>query len=162
MRRALVRVAAGLLVVSSLPLTGAWAPETRVRMADEALRLMPTSLRIAMESHRKSLRKGVLEPLVDEDTPSHRPPWSEGTLDSAIEAEAQRLAEMLAQPRPSFSQVTEQFGRLAHFVLDAGFPPGVSEHGDGRYAHFSAFCESRREKFALVFYGHEQEAEKWA
>jgi hypothetical protein len=40
-------------------------------------------------------------------------------------------------------------------VFDAGFPPGMSRtDGAARYAHFAAFCDSRRERFPLVFYGH--------
>ena len=43
--------------------------------------------------------------------------------------------------------------------MDAGFPPGVGDAGgDERYAHFSRFCESRRPKFPLVFYGHDDSA----
>jgi hypothetical protein len=143
-----------VILLATLPLR-AWAPQTRVRMADEAVRFLPAALRLALETQREPLLRGMLAPQVDEDSPSHRPSWAGGTLEQQIDAEARRLAELLRKPRP-FSEIAEAFGRLAHYVMDAGFPPGVGEGGGSRYAHFAAFCEERREKFPLVFYGHEQ------
>ena len=71
--------------------------------------------------------------------------------------EATKLLAMLQEQTP-FARIAEQFGTLAHYVFDAGFPPGVSASGDQRYHHFAEFCESRRERFPLVFYGHDDEA----
>jgi len=141
------------LLLGAMPAL-AWAPETRISMVDEAVRLLPASLRLALESHREPLMRGALGPLTSEDGPTHRPPWSEGTLDHQVELEAAALAELLAGTA-EFDAIALQFGRLAHYVADAGFPPAMSE-GDGasRYEHFSAFCASRRERFPLVFYGH--------
>jgi hypothetical protein len=133
----------------------AWSPESRARMTDEAVRFMPASLRLALESHRESLLRGVLTPMVGEDGPEHSPPWSGGSLDRQIESEAAALIELLGR-RSSFREISERFGRVAHYVLDAGFPPAVSLDGPAsHYGHFSEFCESRRERFPLVFYGHE-------
>lgn len=143
-----------VVFVATLPLE-AWAPRTRVQIADEAVRFLPPSLRLALETNREPLLRGMLAPQVDEDSPAHRPSWTGGTLEARIDAEARALGELLKTPRP-FPEIAEAFGRLAHYVMDAGFPPGVSETGDKRYAHFAAFCEERREKFPLVFYGHEQ------
>ena len=123
-------------------------------MADEAVRLMPASLRIALQTHRKSLMRGMLTPLTEENAPGHRPPWSEGALDESIRRQVLALAESLQHPTP-FAEIAERFGTLAHFVADAGFPPGAGgDDGSGRYAHFESFCESRLERFPLVFYGH--------
>jgi len=135
----------------------AWAPETRVRMTDEAVRFMPPSLRLALENHRKALLRGVLNPMKAEDGPEHRAPELNGTLDVKIATEATRLSAMLREQTP-FSKIAEQFGTLAHYVLDSGFPPGVRADGESRYRHFAEFCEDRRERFPLVFYGHENAA----
>jgi hypothetical protein len=54
----------------------AWSPETRVAIADDAVRLMPESLRLALERQREALLRGVLEPMAGEDGLDHRPPWS--------------------------------------------------------------------------------------
>jgi hypothetical protein len=146
---------AGLLVAAAPP-ARAWAPETRVRMADEAIRMMPESLRMALESYREPLLRGLLEPMVDEDGPGHEPPWADGTLDTQVETAAAKLIATLGRPA-KFDEVAGRFGALAHYVLDAGFPPAAAgRDGAGRYAHFSAFCESRRERFPLVFYGHDE------
>jgi len=135
----------------------AWAPETRVGMVDDAIKLMPRSLRIALANHRREVLRGALGPMTDEDGAEHRAPWAGGSLDSQIVTEASKLVEMLGG-QTSFSELSAQFGRLGHYVMDASFPPGVSrDGGDARYAHFAAFCEDRRAKFRLVFYGHDDE-----
>jgi hypothetical protein len=147
-----------LIALLLLPAAGpaiAWTPETRARMTDEAVRFMPASLRLALEHHREEVLRGSLGPLVQEDGAEHIAPWSGGKLDRSIAGEAAALVEMLGRQVP-FGDIAEQFGRVAHFVIDAGYPPGVSRSEAGkRYAHFAAFCESRRERFPLVFYGHD-------
>ena len=59
------RVPLALGLVVCIPGAGAWGPQTRMRMADEAVRLMPSSLRMALQTHRKSLMRGMLTPLTD-------------------------------------------------------------------------------------------------
>jgi len=144
-----------LLLIVSAP-AQAWQPETRLELADEALRLMPASLRLVLEKHRQQVRRGMLEPMVHEDRPEHRAPWAGGSLDARFTEEIEGLIEALGRERPAFRDIAQRFGRVAHYVADAGFPPGVSR-GDaaGRFGHFSSFCESRREKFPVVFYGHQ-------
>ncbi len=44
-------IVASLLALAVTP-AAAWNPETRIRMIDEAVRLMPASLRLALERHR--------------------------------------------------------------------------------------------------------------
>ncbi len=134
----------------------AWAPETRVRMTDEAVRFMPPSLRQALEKHRADLIRGVLNPMKTEDGPEHRVKAG-GTLDRSVAAEATKLLAMLREQTP-FSRLAEQFGTLAHYVYDSGFPPGIGVDGAERYHHFAEFCEDRRTRFPLVFYGHDNEA----
>ena len=133
----------------------AWAPQTRIRLAEEAVRLMPSSLRLALLRHRESLLRGALEPLSREDGREHLPPWDGGTLDAEIAGQAEALVESIDRPLP-FAEVARHFGALAHFVADAGFPPGAAgKTGKDHYSEFAEFCESRRRRFPLVFYGHE-------
>jgi hypothetical protein len=136
----------------------AWVPETRVSMVDEAVRLMPASLRAALEHHREDVLLGMLAPMVHEDDPEHRPPWAQGTLDAAVDREARGLLETLGRQTP-FGDIARRFGSVAHYVADAGFPP-TSSKADGaeRYFHFSRFCEERRERFPFVFYGHHDQS----
>lgn len=148
------RVFLTLLLLTVAAPAAAWTPRTRMRMAQEAVRLLPASLRIALESHNEPLMRGMLGPMAEEDGPAHRPPWNGGTLDAEVEGRAAALREALAEPGP-FSEYARLFGTLAHFVADSGFPPGMGPSGNGRYRHFSEFCESRREKYPLVFYGHQ-------
>jgi hypothetical protein len=143
--------AAALAALVAAP-AAAWTPQTRMRMVDDAVRLMPASLRLALDAHREPLLAGMLGPLAQEDAAAHRPPWSGGALDASVAQVAGELAALLGAPA-DFASVARQFGQLAHYVADAGFPPAAAEAGE-RYAHFATFCESRRERFPLVFYGH--------
>jgi hypothetical protein len=143
-----------VLAGSALPAL-AWEPETRARMTDEAVRLMPESLKLALQAQREALLRGMLTPTVREDQPEHRPPWAEGTLDQRLDTEIAALVEALGK-NTQFATLAERFGAVAHYVMDAGFPPGMTDsNGTQRYKHFSEFCESRRERFPLVFYGHD-------
>jgi hypothetical protein len=155
MSRSSLSIALAGSILLSASAASAWAPETRVRMVDEAVRFMPASLRLALENNREPLLRGMLEPMRAEDGPEHRPPWSDGSLDSRLEQSAKQLLTLLGEPT-SFADISVAFGNLAHYILDAGFPPGMTD-GDGatRFGHFAEFCESRRERFPLVFYGHE-------
>ena len=71
--------------------------------------------------------------------------------------EAAKTSDRLQEQSPLY-RIAEQFGTLAHYVFDTGFPPGVSDDGEARYQHFAEFCEHRRERFPLVFYGHDNKA----
>lgn len=140
------------------PEARAFTPETRVRIVDEAIRLMPKSLRLALERSREAVLRGALEPLREEDAPSHRPPWEGGTLPDSVAAEAEALVAAVGKPAP-FDEVCRRFGRLAHFVADAGFPPqAAGKEGESRYAHFSGYTGEKLAKFPLVFHGHDDPA----
>jgi hypothetical protein len=153
----MARVRTSRWVVAGLALAAApaaaWAPETRVEIVDDAVRLMPESLRLALERQREALLRGMLEPMSDEDGPDHRPPWSAGRLDESVVDAVGRLQRSLAQ-QAGFVEIARGFGELAHFVSDAGFPPGATSEAGRRYTHFARFCEGARARFPLVFDGY--------
>jgi hypothetical protein len=123
-------------------------------MVDDAVLLMPPGLRMALERHRLEARRGALEPLASEGEAPHRPPWDGGVLDRAVARAASDLEQAVAELAP-FPEIALRFGRLAHFIADAGFPPlAAGARASSRSSHFAAFCESRRERFPLVFYGY--------
>ncbi len=136
----------------------AFTPETRVRIVDEAIRLMPKSLRLALERHREAVLRGALEPLREEDGAPHRPPRDGGTLPDATAAEAEAVIAAVGEPAP-FEEVCRRFGRLAHFVTDAGSPPlAAGREGESRYGHFARYTAEKLPKFPLVFHGHDDPA----
>ena len=131
----------------------AWAPQTRVELVDRAIQFMPPALRLAMEQHREEIRRGMLEPLLDEDSTAHRPLQSGGSLETSIVRAADGIVSAVAKPE-RFSELCRRFGELAHYVADAGFPPGTAgPEASFRYHNFGEFIESRKAKFPLVFYG---------
>ncbi len=157
MRSPVPFVLALLVVVASTPVS-AWTAATRVVMIDDAIKLMPPSLRKVLEKRRNDVRRGMLEPMTQEDALAHRPPWDGGALEASVDAAARDLVSG-ATTRVSFHDVARRFGVLAHFVADAGFPPAAAgADGSSRYAHFAALCETRRPRFPLVFYGHGNDA----
>jgi hypothetical protein len=135
----------------------AWAPETRMRMVEDALKLMPRSLRTVLRSHEAEILRGALEPLTEEGTAPHLPPSVSGTLPGEIARRSQAVIAAVEEQK-SFSEVARRFGALSHFVADAGFPPAAGgKDGAGRYGHFSDLVKSRHPKIRFVFYGHEDE-----
>jgi hypothetical protein len=146
-----------LLLVSASPAL-CWTATSRVVMIDDAIKLMPPSLRKVLEKRRDSVVRGMLEPLTREDALSHRPPSENGTIEVSVDAAARDLVAGVTTQVP-FRDVARRFGVLAHYVADAGFPPGAAgAAGAPRYAHFGAFCETRRARFPFVFYGHDNPA----
>ena len=153
-----LRVVVPLAVVLALPLDAlAWTAPTRVRMVDDALKLLPPTLRKVLENRRKEVLRGMLLPMTGEDAAGHRPPWDRGSLDASIDVATKELVASVGTV--SFDEVAERFGDLAHYVADAGFPPGAGGTRDERrYAHFASFAQSRRGRFPLVFYGYDSTA----
>jgi len=143
-----------VLLGPCVPPVLAWAPAARVRMIDEATRLMPASLRLALTHDREALLRGALEPMADEDGPEHRPASAGGTLETALAARHAAVVRALQEGRP-FGEVVHALGELAHFLADAEFPPNARAGADGRYVFLSQFVEDRRTRFPLVFYGHD-------
>lgn len=153
-RRLLPTAVLALWAVGLAPVH-AWAPRTRLSMADESVRLMPASLRLALENERDAVLRGALEPLTQEDGDEHRPATQGGTLEATILARAHALTVAVEQGA-AFHEIARRFGELSHYVADAAFPPGAAgREGAARYAHFAGFCDSRRERFPLVFLGHD-------
>ncbi|MDH3626625.1 MAG: hypothetical protein OEV00_07445 [Acidobacteriota bacterium] len=132
----------------------AWTARTRIAMTQRAVELMPRTLRTALQGHEKALLRGLLDPMKDEDGADHRPMTAGGDLEAAVLAASRELRGVLDRPA-RFDEVAEAFGRLAHYTLDVGFPPGVSPRDDtvdSRYRHFGSLCEERLPKFPLVYY----------
>jgi hypothetical protein len=135
--------------------TGAWSPETRIRMADDALNMMPRSLRTVLGKHRQAILRGALEPLAEEGTAPHLPPSVHGTLPAEVARRSVAVVAAVERRRP-FSEVARRFGALSHFVADAGFPPlAGGSAGADHYDHFSDLVRTRQDKIRFVFYGHE-------
>jgi len=156
--RATGPVFVGLLLLASASPAFSWTAATRVVMIDDAIKLMPPSLRKVLEKRRDDVLRGMLEPLTQEDSMAHRPPSEGGTIETTVDAAARDLVSGVTT-RVSFHDGSRRFGVLAHYVADAGFPPGAAgAAGAPRYAHFGAFCETRRARFPFVFYGHDNAA----
>ena len=158
MRKMRIALACAAVLSAAAP-ASAWTAATRVQIVDDAIKLMPPSLRAVLAARRDTVCRGMLEPMTREDAPPHRPPWEGGTLAESVDASARDLVDGV-DGHVAFREVARRFGVLAHYVADAAFPPAAAAGGsdDARYAHFGAYVASRRPKFPLVFYGHDNPA----
>jgi len=143
-----------LLVLAAITPASAWTAPTRMQMVDDAIKLMPRTLRTLLRTHHKAVLRGALEPLTTEGQAGHTPE----TLPGKAEQLSDELILAVNNQQP-FAEVATSFGRLCHTIADAGYPPlAAGEKGRKHYKHFASFVEERLEKFPLVFYGHQEAA----
>lgn len=143
-------VLALLVFLCGVTPSASWTAETRIRMVDDAVKLMPRSLRTLLVTHREALLRGTLQPMATEGGPEHAP----GLLPNRAAEGSDRLVVAVDSLEP-FGRIAGRFGALAHTIADAGFPPlAAGEDGAGHYTHFAKFVEQRLDRFPLVFYGH--------
>jgi len=102
-------VLAALVSLGFVTNAGAWTAATRVVMVDDAIKLMPPSLRTVLEHRRNDVRRGMLEPMTQEDAAGHRPPWDGGTLPASVDGAARDLVSG-SETRVSFHDVARRFG----------------------------------------------------
>jgi len=153
-----VRVAAVLLLIlASHSRALAWTPATDDRVAREAVRLMPSTLRDILETHSADLTAGIREAAGDETGPTHTlDPGQEGI--SAASLAARKVAETIAMinGHKPFADVARAMGALAHVIGDLNNPLQVSDDdpGEARYADdYASYVESNLDRYPLVFYG---------
>ena len=149
-----VLVAITCAIIASVAPASAWSPRTRLRMVEDARKLMPRALRDVLSRHEREIQRGMLTPMTAEGSPSHLPPRQGGTLDAEIAHRSEQVTAAIDAREP-FAVVALRLGELAHFVADAAFPPLAGGTGDeARYAHFSSLVDDGLDKIPLVFYGH--------
>ena len=138
------------------PLLPRGPPRPGSRMVDDAMRLMPPSLRLVLERHRAGRGARRSSPSRTRTTAAHLAPDNAGTLDRSVASAADDLVRSIEGAQP-FRQIAHRFGLLAHFVAGRRVPAWRrrARRSASRYAHFARFCESRRARFPLVFYGHD-------
>lgn len=149
----------GLLALLLTPVASlAWTNATQERIAENAARLMPTSLRQVMAIHKESLLRGAREAAGRGGDADHFQNLDSGTgnLASAIETQARRVLGKL-NARAPMADVIYEMGALSHFVADAQNPLVTSsrEPREAEYAaDFEAYVERKLDRFPLVFYGY--------
>ncbi|HKY33135.1 MAG TPA: hypothetical protein VJV23_11410 [Candidatus Polarisedimenticolia bacterium] len=162
-RRAPFLLAALLLAPpQASPARAAWTPAMDERVAREALRLMPASLRGLLETHMAELVAGARE--AAEEQPPGRHEMEAGQPPPHAGARVQELADAAVAAVNShkpFSELARLFGGIAHFTGDLNNPLLVcgDDPAEGRYAaRYAEYVESNLPKYPLVFYGWDDEA----
>lgn len=158
----ITRALGGLLVLStalagSTP-AAAWTAETHEALAQQAGRLMPTSLQRVLAENRARLLQGATAPLASRGLASQylHAGGSYGTLDDAIFRQVQRILDLLSA-RASLSAVAYEFGVLSHLVALTANPTHAAADDPEEAAwarQFEQFTESRRARFRIVFDGY--------
>ncbi len=147
-----------LLILAAAPSRAlGWTPAMDDRVAHEAIRLMPTSLREILETHLADMTAGIREAAGDESGPDHTlDPGQEGS--SAATLAARKVAETIAMinGHKPFADVARSMGALAHVIGDLNDPLQVSsdDPAEQRYAgDYASYVESNLDRYPLVFYG---------
>jgi hypothetical protein len=141
----------------------AWTPAMEERIAAEATRLMPPSLRSILELHVQEVRSGLRNAASDEGSPVHSMNESRakgGGTAARAEALVSGIVAMIDGHRP-FAQVARQMGELAHVICDLENPLHTSDQDplESHYAlDYEQYVESNLDRYPLVFYGWGSEA----
>jgi hypothetical protein len=150
-----------VLLVVMAPAAFAFTDAVHQDVAEQAARLMPTSLRHVLAHHVDELRAGATAPLPTDDAGLFLyPDGSRGTLDEAVQRQTQRVLDALAR-RSSMGVVVREMGVLSHLVALGSDPLHVTEH-DARTRdwgpQFEQFVESRLPRMRVVFGGYDSPA----
>jgi len=141
----------------ALPAPGAaWTKDTHRYVAENAARLMPTTMRAILYTHKDSLLAGAATVGSPETSEEHNLGGGKSDLRARILAQVQRL-EVLLENRAPFREVAREMGVLSHFLADANNPLHTSESDprEGEYYHdYARYVERNLEKFPLVFSGY--------
>jgi len=130
----------------------AFTPESRSSITLNAIKLMPPSLRVQLERHKKECLRGTLDPLSNDGEAAHYG-GNDGTfLTEKIFEQIDTIVRMIDGHEP-FKSVVYEMGLLSHYVTDLNFP--LSPIGDGReyYNELAKFCTAKENKIRTVFYG---------
>lgn len=151
-----------LLLVVALMATGApsparaFTPQTRIRIAERAMTLMPPALRRQLERHGRVLLLSALEPMRNgEGDGDHALHPEGGSADRALEDAARQALEAL-NTQASFAEVARAFGLVAHISADLAFPLNTSDadpREPGYYDDYAAYVESRLDRIPLIWDG---------
>ncbi|HZI94152.1 MAG TPA: hypothetical protein VFE84_07895 [Patescibacteria group bacterium] len=146
-----------LILAAATQRSSAWTGPMDSRVAREAVRLMPLSLRGVLESHLDDLNAGARQAADDESSPWHHQDHGQTAPCAAARVEelTASAVSMIDAHRP-FADVAVQLGALSHFIGDLNNPLQVSSDDprEIQYFHdYMEYVESNIDKFPLVFYG---------
>ena len=127
-RRACVTIGVFLMLLAGSRRAEAWSDATRLRMLRDALKVTPPSLAVILESHRKTLERGMLEPSKHETEEVHFQ-QADGRAGLAAAAAAAKEAEArrYLQEKHGLKRFSFEMGTLAHLTADVSFPLSVSD-----------------------------------
>lgn len=150
----------GVLFGSLQPASG-WAPQTRIQMADYALRVTPPHLVGQIERHQARFQEGILAAAKSDPTVDSRgmPIPVEIDLDRLIETEVEQAIRAIVDHRP-FSQIVYQLGVVAYWVASANNPLFLTEAGrpgPDYWQDYFEYLQDASQRFSVLYYGHDRQ-----
>jgi hypothetical protein len=132
------------------------------RVAREAVRLMPSSLRSILTTHADALVEGAREAAAEEPATVHAldPNQKSDSAATRLEELVPRAVAAIDEHQP-FEDVARLLGRIAHYAGDLNNPLQVSSDDprEDRYgAQYTVYVEKNLPKYPLVFYGWADES----
>ncbi|MEW5806551.1 MAG: hypothetical protein AB1756_04295 [Acidobacteriota bacterium] len=141
-------------VFSASGMVWGFTPESRLTITLNAFKLMPPSLRIQLEKHKKECLRGALDPLNIEGEEAHHPGENGKLLAERISAQVDKIVGMIGR-HETFKKVIYEMGVLSHYTADLNFPVSINGEGKEHYLNFARFCYRKEKKIRIVFYGFE-------
>ncbi len=131
----------------------AFTPESRVTITLNAFKLMPPSLRMQLEKHKKTCLMGALQPMLQEGELSRNSGVDGAASAENIARQVQVIVDLIDNHAP-FKKVIHEMGILSYYVADLNFP--LTRNGEGKeyYDTFAGFCQNKEDKIQFVFYGY--------
>jgi len=151
---------AGILFLSIQPAAG-WTPQTRVQMADYALRVTPPHLVGQIERHQKRFHEGILAAAKSDPTVDSQgmPIPVEIDLDRLIETEVEQAIRAIVDHQP-FSQIVYQLGVVAYWVASVNNPllsTEAGKPGPPYWQDYFQYLQDASHRFSVLYYGHDRQ-----
>ena len=153
-----------LVMLLVVPAAHGWTPQTRMRMADYALRVTPPHLVGRIERHHNRFHEGILaaaksDPTVDATC---APIPVEIDLDRLIKTEVDQAIRAIEDHRP-FSQIVYQLGIVSYWVAGINSPLPLTRSGvrpPEYWLDYIRYLEDANHRFSVLYYGHDRQFDK--
>ena len=135
----------------------AWNIESRIAMADYALRVAPPHLVGQIERHHKRYHEGI--EAASKNDPAAKSSKASVAPGPIIDAEIDRAVQSIVGHKP-FSEIVFRLGVVAYWVASANDPLSPTFEGGTRpqYWHdYQRYLEDASQRFAVLYYPHDRQ-----
>ncbi len=144
----------GLLIAAP---GSAWTTDTKIAMADHALRVAPPDLVRQIERHHKRYHAGI--EAAGKSDPGGNASGPAPLAEPIIKAEVDRAVQSIIEHQP-FSDIVFRLGVVAYWVAAANdplSPTAVDTTRPPYWQDYSRYLQQASQRFAVLYYGHDRQ-----